>query len=119
MVVNFSHPTATHTQIKNKWQTEYLPDLRDYWGSQLTEFTNLSYRIKVGLKQIDGGQEWQAYPKICITGDTDLSGATLKAHIDEVTDKVKAAVKNKLEADGVTILGWHIHMYDGGNRDNV
>ena len=57
--------------------------------------------------------EWEVYPKLWISGDTNLTGAQLKTGVSDLLADLKVTLKAEFESQGATNVEFHIHYQDG------
>lgn len=123
LVVLFTHPAASRTQIANKWRDKYSPGLQTIWVNNLAgDFTNIDYNLQSELSPEDAEikhgmppQTWWGCLRLYITADTALSGSVLRDRLDTIQEAVKTKARQQLEDDGATPLEWTVKKFADKN----
>jgi len=113
IVIDFTRPNTTETQIRNFLVNNIWPALEAKINNKMDRnFENgWTKEVKLSVWNI-GGDNWQIYPKIIISGTTNHNATKIKFRMSVLLKELKTELKEQAASFGVTNMKFHIHYLD-------
>lgn len=76
-----------------------------------------SIKLKLTESQ-EGNEDWfEAYPKLSISGTTNLTASQLRTGVSDLLADLKVTLKADFELQGATNITFHVHYQDGRSAE--